>query len=99
MSEASDFVIVDGVLKEYKGRDLIVVVPDGVTKIATGGLGNNVSPHEGLDEVILPDSVREIHKNAFFSKTAKAMIRAMFMQMGRKPSEAQIRQVMKSMQQ
>lgn len=27
------------------------------------------------------------------------MIRAMFMQMGRKPSEAQIRQVMKSMQQ
>ena len=27
------------------------------------------------------------------------MIRAMFMQMGRKPSEAQIRQIMKSMQQ
>ena len=27
------------------------------------------------------------------------MIRAMFLQMGRKPSEAQIRQVMKSMQQ
>ncbi len=27
------------------------------------------------------------------------MIRAMFMQMGRKPSEAQIKQVMKSMQQ
>ena len=26
------------------------------------------------------------------------MVRAMFMQMGRKPSEAQIRQVMKSMQ-
>jgi uncharacterized protein len=27
------------------------------------------------------------------------MIRAMFMQMGRKPSEAQIRQIMKSMEQ
>lgn len=30
---------------------------------------------------------------------SEKMIRAMFMQMGRKPSEAQIRQVMKSMNQ
>lgn len=42
----------------------------------------------------------------FFQKQIKEnppinekMIRAMFLQMGRKPSEAQIRQIMKSMQQ
>lgn len=38
---------------------------------------------------------REIAKNPPINEK---MIRAMFMQMGRKPSEAQIRAVMKSMQ-
>lgn len=37
---------------------------------------------------------RELKKNPPISEK---MIRAMFMQMGRKPSEAQIKQIMKSM--
>ena len=39
---------------------------------------------------------RELKKNPPISEK---MIRAMFLQMGRKPSEAQIKQVMKSMNQ
>ena len=75
MPELSDFVIVNGVLKEYKGNDLVVTVPDGVVKIAAGGLGNNTDDYHGLTEVVLPDSVCSIDKNAFFSKRAKDWLR------------------------
>ena len=78
MSNMNDFVIEKGVLKEYKGNDVVVTVPDGVVKIATGGLGNNTDMWEPLQEVILPDSVREINKNAFFSKDAKAFVKSIF---------------------
>lgn len=36
MSSASDFVIENGVLKEYRGFGGDVVIPDGVTTIGDG---------------------------------------------------------------
>ena len=36
MSNINDFIIEDGVLKEYKGEDVNVVIPDGVTSIGNG---------------------------------------------------------------
>jgi hypothetical protein len=37
----SDFVIENGVLKQYKGNDDTVYIPEGVTKIATYAFKNN----------------------------------------------------------
>ena len=36
MSSASDFVIENGILTEYKGSGGDVVIPDGVTSIRSG---------------------------------------------------------------
>ena len=33
MSNVNDFIIEDGVLKKYKGRDSAAVIPDGVSVI------------------------------------------------------------------
>ena len=33
MNNPNDFVIENGVLKKYKGKDPVVTVPDGVTSI------------------------------------------------------------------
>ena len=37
----SDFVIENGVLKQYKGNDDTVYIPEGVTKIASDAFKNN----------------------------------------------------------
>jgi hypothetical protein len=41
MSNASDFVIENGILKEYVGSGGEVVIPEGVTGIAYGVFGNS----------------------------------------------------------
>ena len=38
-----DFVIVDGVLTEYKGNDEHVFIPENVVKIAKGAFGRKRS--------------------------------------------------------
>jgi len=57
----TDFVIQNGVLKEYLGIEGKVVVPSGVKVIAeTAFFGS-----EKIESVVLPDSVERIDANAF----------------------------------
>ena len=63
MAEAddSDFIIEGTVLKEYKGQDLIVTVPDGITELGESCFEGNWS----AQEIILPDTLKEIRSYAF----------------------------------
>ncbi len=57
----SDFVIENGVLKEFKGRQANVVIPDAVTEIGNEAFRGC----SGLTSVTIPDSVTSIGKSAF----------------------------------
>lgn len=59
----SDFVIQDGVLVDYKGSDIYVVVPDGVTKIGDYAFAGCNS----LKSIQLPNTVTYIGDYAFSS--------------------------------
>ena len=65
MSSANDFVIENGVLKEYIGEGGDVVVPDGVTTVATGAF----SKCSKITRVSFPRSVRDIPDQTFYSST------------------------------
>ena len=61
MNNMKDFLIEDGVLKKYTGKDADVAVPDVVTSIGR-------SAFEGckfLTSIIIPDGVMSIGKYAF----------------------------------
>ena len=63
MSDASDFMIENSVLKKYKGSGGEVAVPEGVTSI-----GDFVFEHcENLTSVIIPEGVTSIGNAAFDS--------------------------------
>ena len=57
-----DFDIENGVLKEYKGNDTHVVIPDGVTEIGEYAFYRRKS----LTSILIPDSVIRIGKEAFY---------------------------------
>ena len=63
MSSASDFVIENGVLKEYLGPGGDVVVPEGVTSIADSAFKGR----EKLTRVVIPEGVTKIGPSAFYS--------------------------------
>ena len=65
MSNASDFIIENGVLKKYAGKEKEVTIPDGVTAIGTG-----VFRRKGVTRVTMPDTVTEIGWDAFSSCTS-----------------------------
>ena len=56
-----DFKIKEGVLRKYNGKDEVVVIPEGVTKIGKEAFEYCTS----LKEVIIPNSVTEIGGSAF----------------------------------
>lgn len=60
-TEESDFVIKDGVLKEYKGNSEHVVVPDEVTVIGSYALVKN----QTVVSIVLPKSITKINKGSF----------------------------------
>lgn len=57
------FVIVDGVLKDYKGKATEITIPDGVTKIDCAFYGKE-NFYE-IKSVFIPEGVREICECAF----------------------------------
>ena len=66
MSNSSDFVIKDGVLKKYNGPGGDIGIPEGVTSIG------NLSFYDcsSLTSVTIPDSVTSIGYMAFYSCTS-----------------------------
>ena len=61
MSNLNDFVIENGVLKQYKGSDEHVVVPEGVIELDWHGCFVN----ENLRSVELPDTVKKVDPRSF----------------------------------
>lgn len=60
-----EFVIEDGILKEYNGTKRIVTVPDGVTEISRSAFAQSNQTDASVEKVILPDSVEIIDNYAF----------------------------------
>ena len=58
----SDFLISNGILKKYKGKEEDVVIPDSVTEIYDSAFMGN----QNIKTVIIPDSVQKIGSHAFF---------------------------------
>lgn len=65
MSNASDFIIENGVLKNYVGPGGDVVIPDGVTAIGNQAFWAN----ESLKSVKIPEGVTQIGKEAFWGSS------------------------------
>ena len=59
----SDFVIIDGVLKEYTGKDRDLIIPDGVTSIDKWVFQGR----RHLETVTIPDGVTKIGDSAFWN--------------------------------
>ena len=70
MSNPSDFVIEDGVLKKYVGPGGDVVIPEGVTEIGDGAFRGCTT----LTSVAIPESVMEIGGWAFYGCTGLVRI-------------------------
>ncbi len=62
--KSKDFVIEGGVLKKYQGASVDVVIPDGVVELGYGCFASLK-----INSVVIPDSVTNIGKNAFFNCT------------------------------
>lgn len=61
----SDFVIENGVLKSYVGKDSTVVIPDGVTTIGSRAFENLGKTGVAIEMLYIPASVMRIEVDAF----------------------------------
>ena len=61
LADENGFVIVNNTLYEYLGKNIVVSIPDGVTRIGEGAFDGRVQ----LKELHIPNSVSCIGKNAF----------------------------------
>ena len=66
MSKSSDFIIENGILKEYTGPGGDVVIPDGVTTIDGGLCYGAFSRCRTLELVTIPESAKDIRQGAFY---------------------------------
>ena len=60
-NNSKDFVIEDGVLKEYQGKSNAVIIPDGVTEIGKECFSKSI-----IKSVIIPNSVTTLGEKAFW---------------------------------
>lgn len=63
MSNVGDFIIENGIVKEYTGTDAEVVIPEGVIEIGVGAFRN----YEKLESITFPLSIEVIGRSAFES--------------------------------
>ena len=70
MSNINDFVIENGVLKEYKGQGGDVVIPEGVTSIGYRAFYYCSS----LTSIVIPESVTSIGDSAFYGCSSLASV-------------------------
>ena len=69
MADNTDFIIKQNPYKDrlllcaYLGKESVVKVPDGVTKICSFAFADQDKPNETITQIILPDSVEELEKN------------------------------------
>ena len=70
MSNASDFIIENGVLKKYVGPGGDVVIPEGVTSVHNFAF----ACCSKITSVIIPDGVRNIDYNAFIECSSLARV-------------------------
>jgi hypothetical protein len=61
----NEWIIVDGVLKGYMGDEKRLVIPNGVTEIATDFFNYYRNKHNVLKEIIIPEGVTCIGSYAF----------------------------------
>ena len=52
-------------LRRYKGKDEVVVIPDGVEKIADYVFADDLEPNDTIKKIIIPDSVLDISYHSF----------------------------------
>lgn len=73
---SSDFVIVNGVLKKYKGSSKVVIIPDGVKEIGGGEFlaNNGLNYNSTIKKVVIPDSVIKIGVAAFYMNSGLSEI-------------------------
>ena len=62
MGNVKDFIIEDGELKKYRGKDANVIIPDGIN-----GIGSYAFQRQTIETVVIPDSVTVIRKCAFIA--------------------------------
>ena len=62
MSNINDFVIENGVLTKYLGKDSEVVIPNGVEVIGCAAFSSCM----GLTSIIISDGVKSIREEAFY---------------------------------
>ena len=63
----SDFVIENGVLKEYKGHSKNVVIPNGVTTIDMNIFGDTDQDSKFIETITIPSSVKKLNSGDGFA--------------------------------
>ena len=66
-AQDSDFVIENGVLKEYKGHSKNVVIPNGVTTIDMNIFGDTDQDSDFIETITIPSSVKKLNSGDGFA--------------------------------
>ena len=71
-SEKKDFVIENGVLKKYNGKNPIVEIPSGVSQIAIGAFA-----YSPAKQVVIPEGVTELENPHYIDRGYEDLVQAL----------------------
>jgi hypothetical protein len=72
-SNNNDYVIQDGVLKEYKGSEADIVIPEGVTSIDVNAFGNSDEDMQFIKSITIPSSLTTLDNGFGFAYCYNAL--------------------------